>query len=320
MASIFDLISFENIEADEIQNDDEMTVIPLVGPKLGDIAKPSSLIFERTTTYGSMQFLNQDKKPAIVPSHFMVRGPSAQDHAMSGSGVVIGKQSRTFNDSCCIEQSQGGYLRSQGNVHDVLPITLRKALLSKALRHEQSYQKLWPSITVWLGGLNLSKSGQAHLNFFYNDKNVKEHLEQFAAAFEPVQNQIGAIIFFGRDPVGFEIMSSHDHWMTYWKYLIRGCYGAELLRLKMLGKIAPTGFLLPELSTRMSEEKMSKTLETFTNKLTKEMVEMVGSVPILKSETVDLNGHVETKLITTDRGGGDVVLQDSKPVYVSLVL
>jgi len=72
-------------------------------------------------------------------------------------------------------------------------------------------------------------------------------LEEFAAEFEPVEGQIGAIIMFSGVPVGIEIMPSEGHWETYWKHLIRGCYGAEMLRLKMIGKLKPSALILPEI-------------------------------------------------------------------------
>jgi len=322
MASIFDLVSFKDIQAEEIQNDDEMIVIPLVGPALGDIEKPSNLVFEKTTGYGKMQFKNIGDKLAIVPSNLMIRGTGAQDHAMSGSGIVVEKTTHVFDNACCIEQSQSGYLKSQNNIEDVLPISLRRSLLSLSLRNHKSYDKLWPDISDWLKGLDIKKTSSAHLNYFYNDKNIKEELEQFAAAFEPVQDQIGAIIFFGKDPVGIEIMSSPEHWNTYWKHLIRGCYGAELLRLKMLNVLQPSTLKLPRVTKDNTLEDITQKIESFSKKLIQEMVDIVKNIQVTNDIRISIDNRkkVEIRLITTKTGGGDIILQESKPVYMSLVL
>ena len=209
MASILDLLKFRSLGVGKIQSVDEMTVIPLVGGDDGNIASPSSLHFERTSSYGSMIFKNDDSKPAIVPSNYMIRGRGAQDHAMAGAGIVIG--STTFNTACCIEQTQGGYLSSTGNEEDILPINLRKTLLNAGRRQEQYYGKLWGAIDDWLSGTGIKQHSGAHLRDFYDNSKIRQSLEQFAAEFEPVDRQIGALIMFSGTPVGLEIMPTSDH-------------------------------------------------------------------------------------------------------------
>lgn len=320
MTSIFDIISFEDIEIKDIQSDDEMIVIPLVGPNRGNIANPSSLQFQRTTDYGKMQFRNEEDKPAIIPTNFMVRGQSAQDHAMSGSGVVAANATKTFKMACCIEESQGGYLGSSSNKEDILPVELRKTLVDITLRRESYYGKLWTQIKNWLSGLKIERTGSAHLRYFYDDKNVQEALEEFAAAFEPIEGQIGAIIFFGGTPVGLEIMPSTDHWDTYWKHLIRGCYGAELLRLKMLNKVKPATLILPEIPKDAPPDQVKTILESFMNHLREEVIPLMSQITVSNNQKISGSGGLETRMITTEHGGGDIILQNSEPVYVSLVL
>jgi len=155
MASLLETLGFvKTLGVGEVQSDEEMTVIPLVGDNLGNVASPEAIQFRRTTTYGSMQYDNIDQyNPAIVPGNMMVRGKSAQDHAMSGSGVVLAASDRLFEDACCIESSQGGYFSGQKVDEDVLPVGLRKALLDPSLRQKNAYDKLWGRIRTWLSGL-----------------------------------------------------------------------------------------------------------------------------------------------------------------------
>jgi len=323
MASIFDILNFKGkgVGIGPVQSVDEMTVIPLVGDDRGDVASPESLKFESTTTYGSMVFKNEDSKPAIVPSNYMVRGRGAQDHAMAGSGVVTAGQSKTFNTACCIEETQGGYLSAEGNEEDVLPVELRRNLLNYGKRTERHYGKLWDSIKVWLRGLELNRrTHAAHLREFYDDTSIRSALEQFAAEFEPVDGQIGAIIMFSGTPVGLEIMPTTAHWDAYWKQLLRGCYGSELLRLKMLGKIAPSTLILPVIPEQAAPDEVKIILEEFVKHLQEEVIPIVQSIVIQGDRKISTDGNLETRLISTGNGGGDVILQGSEPIYVSLVL
>jgi len=330
--SIFDQLKFSDIGMGDVQSVDEMTIVPLVGPDRGNVAPPQSLQFQRTSGYGTMVFENKDTdRPAIIPSHTQIRGRAAQDHAMSGSGVVLSNQTKSFNNACCIESSQGGYLRSDGNEEDILPITLRKALLSPSMRSRNAYDKLWVDITSWMRGLGSRLrrgSDRAHLRDFYDAPEYKEALEAFAAEFEPVDGQIGAIIMFSGVPVGIEIMPSSLHWEAYWQKILRGCYGAEMLRLKQLGKLEPSTLIMPDLSEANSIEnineranKVKEILSDFTEHLKTEVVPLIEQIVINKTNRMSTVGNIETEMVLTGNGGGgDLLTQDSKPIYLSLVL
>jgi len=318
--SIFDTLKFGGIEIGNVQSVDEMTLVPILGDERGEVAKPSSLSFKQTTSYGTMVFENNDTKEAIIPSNMMVRGRGAQDHAMAGSGVVLQKQSRSFDNACCIEESQGGFL-SGAEETDVLPITLRKALLNQSIRSRNSYQKLWGKIRGWLEGLNLRSRHGGHLRYFYDEPDVKKALEDFAAEFEPVDNQIGAIIMFSGVPVGIEIMPSNEHWEEYWKLLVRGCYGAEMIRLKMLGKLKPSTLIMPEIPKDADPSQVKQILESFTQHLRDDVLPLMENIEVKSQDVVGRDGSLQTNMLqTTSGGGGDLILQGNQPVYLSLVL
>jgi hypothetical protein len=319
--SIFKKLNFKDIEVGDLQSVDEMTIVPILGGDRGDLAKPENLTFRSTTNYGTMVFENKDTdRAAIVPANMMVRGKGAQDHAMASSGVVMENQSRSFGNACCIEESQGGLLSGAGD-QDVLPITLRKALLEPEIRSRNAYDKLWGKIRGWLEGIQTNRSGSAHLRYFYDTPDIKQALEEFAAEFEPVDRQIGAIIMFSGIPVGIEIMPSSDHWEAYWKLLIRGCYGAEMLRLKMLGKLKPSTLILPEIPQDAGPKEVQKILEHFSLHLREEIIPLLENIEIRTNRVVSNDGELQTTLLqTTSGGGGDLIEQDDKPVYLSLVL
>jgi hypothetical protein len=320
--SIFETLGFSDLGIGPVQSEDEMTVVPIVGPSRGNIADPENLNFSRTAGYGTMVFENKDQsRPAIVPSNYMVRGKSAQDHAMAGSGVVPSRSTAEFDNSCCVESSQGGLLRGRDNDEDILPIELRKALLDPSVRSRRKYDKLWDRITSWLRGITPQAGrDRAHIGDFYNEPSIKKALEDFAAAFEPVENQIGAIIMFAGVPVGVEIMPSSQHWEAYWKYLIRGCYGAEMIRLKMLGKIRPSALILPEFPEGADPDKVEEILSEFSDHIQTEILPLLKDIQI-SSQELGQTGSLKTNLLHTDSGGGgDMIQEDETPVYLSLVL
>jgi len=324
MASLLETLGFiKTLGVGEVQSDDEMTVIPLVGESLGNIASPEAMKFKRTTSYGSMQYNNTDKHyPGIVPANMMVRGKDAQDHAMSGSGVVLAASDKLFKNACCVESSQGGYFSGQNVTEDILPVGLRKVLLDKNLRQRTSYDKLWGSIRTWLSGLRKVNSGtRAHLRDFFDEPNYKEALENFAAAFEPVDGQIGALILFNGIPVGLEIMPSAEHWAAYWKWLIRGCYGSQLIKLKESGELPRSTMILPEIPEDVSPEQLKVIMTQFIDNIKMSIAPLLESIQVASQDRIDSSGQMITELIRTEGGGGgDVITQNSKPVYLSLVL
>jgi len=321
--SIFRILKFsdEDIGAGSIQGVDEMTVVPLIGENLGNVAEPLSLKFKRTDSYGSMVYENTDKElSGIIPTNIMVRGFNAQDHAMAGSGIITANKTTKFTNACCIESGQGGYLQDKGNDYDILPIELRKNLLPLKMRDKNRYDKLWPDISKWLAGTGVSKSiMQSHLRYFYDNPQIKESLEEFSASFEPVSNQIGAVILFKDKVVGIEIMPSVQHWESYWKLLIRGCYGAELLRLKKLGKIN-SSLKLPKFKKGDKVEHLELIVDNFLHDIRKDILQIIDNIKIKNASILNKIENFETILIETDSGGGDLITQDKKPIYLSLVL
>jgi hypothetical protein len=319
---IFEKFRFNNIGVGEAQIVNEMTVVPIVGDARGNVASPSSLKFERTTNYGTMEFKNEDpERPAIIPTNIMVRGKGAQDHAMSGSGVVSAKKTKRFDNACCIEASQGGYLRGEDNEYDILPVELRKAFLNRQFRQKSDYGKLWDRITRWIGSIpGFRGRARGHLRDFYDRPEIREALEEFAAEFEPVPGQIGALIMFGGVPVGLEIMPSQEHWQRYWQLLIRGCYGAEMIRLKKSGRLQESALVLPSIPSDATPEEVKEILEDFSTTVQESILPMLNSIDVSNVSQLDRDGNVSVKMIKTPGGGGDLIEQDGEPVYMSIVL
>lgn len=318
--SILDTLNFTNLGVGDPQTDNEMTIIPIVGQDRGEFADPDALTFKSTQTYGSMVFENKGSKPAVIPAHTMVRGKSAQDHAMSGAGIVPASTSKTFDNACCIEEHQGGFLHGAED-QDILPLTLRKVFLSKTIRSNKNYGKIWDRIKEWLSGIPGISRGGAHLRYFYDNQEYREAMEDFAASFEPVDGQIGALILFEGVPVGIEIMPSARHWEAYWQQLIRGCYGAELIRLRKLGKVKESSLILPVIPDDADDRQVEVILDHFVKNIQSSIVPLLHAIQVSKRESLSTDGQIKTELIQTDSGGGgDLVSQNGNPVYLSVVL
>jgi hypothetical protein len=298
-----------------------MVVIPLVGPDRGNVADPQALKFDGTTRgYGHMGFTNTDdqQRPAIVPAHTTARSKgSGQDHTMPGVGVAT-YGSNDFTHCCCIEQSRPGALQGEMDSFDVLPVGLRKAFSSISFRSQNEIGRLWTKISTWLRGL--TGTGRAHLVDFYDDAKYKERLERFTAEFEPVPGQIGALVMFGGVPVGIEIMPTNKHWESYWQFIIRGCYGAELVRLQELKKMKAAALIFPKIPEDASAEQAAQILSEFSEKIKQDIIPIFNQISITAKRPLTVKALAADLVTTTNDGVGDVVYQDNKPIYVSIVL
>ena len=207
--------------AGRMQSVGYMQVIPLIS-QIEDDRFVSPLETEVSTKgYGSMVFSNPINKVLIVPLHagYVVKR-AAQDHAMSSVGVIGRKRKRTYNTAMCIQQTQGGYIPSGKHKMLILPFSLRESALK--VRKKVSYDKLWREISQF--NIKMGARKGAHLEFFL-DK-FKSELDQFIAEFEPVPNQVGAIILIDGEVVGIEKAPSVSYWLGIWPALIRECYGS----------------------------------------------------------------------------------------------
>lgn len=304
--TIFEKLGFTDIEFGEIQSVDEMTVLPVVGEDRNEgISNPEEVTFQETSGYGSMVFQNTGDGIGIIPSNTMIISEKqAQDHAMSDVGLVPSKEKISFNNAACIQSSQGGQLSSKQNQYDILPLELRKALLDSDLRYEEEYSKLWGSIEKFLADIPDVGYG-AHLEYFFRP--YEKELNDFVGEFEPIDNQLGAVIFFNMQPVGIEIMPSNKHWEAYWRWILRGCYGAQLLKLRLTNKISP------------QKLDFKNGIESFINDFTNSLTKQVNKLPELSlTGQIDIGGFQKGFMLAGNTGG-DIVVRNNKSVYASII-
>ncbi len=307
---------FKSLNVDKVQSVGGMSLIPLISSDTyDDIKGPSGFEFEGTTDYGTMKFRGKEEGLSVIPSNTMViTSDRAQDHAMSTAGILEDSERISFNTACCIESNQGGYMRNSNNEFNILPLTLRSGLGN--VRFETGYSKLWDKIEKFNKKVTTNRG--AHLEYFFRE--FRDELEEFTAEFEVVDGQIGALIYYGEDLVGIEISPNVAFWNEIWKWLVRGCYGAEYLRQVKLGREI-SKIKMPNLEGVKSLTDIKNEVNNYilngtvslTNKLSGD-VNFVSK----KYQTGSKYGKTEMVYVTGNIGSGDVLFVDSKPVYLSL--
>src|SRR5262249_15492700 len=156
-----------------------------------------------------------------------------QNHALCRSGLFAGGQKRMFEDACCVQQTQGGYLEGREQWFFILPLALRDAALQ--LRGTVSYGKLWPAI----GKLNElhGKNSRGHLDEIV----VREraYLTQYNGRFERVADQVGALFLLDGKLVGIELAPNPTYFAEVWPALVCFCYGVAAMHRERDATAAP---------------------------------------------------------------------------------
>ncbi|MFW5962322.1 MAG: ARPP-1 family domain-containing protein [bacterium] len=315
---------FKRLGVGLVQHVNGMSVVPLIEKEkeYENIAPLEDTVFEGTADYGSMKYRNDSEDIAIVPSNSsIISKQSAQDHAMSTAGLIAANNKVTFHNACCIESSQGGFLRESNSDHlfGVLPVFLRKALDNDTRFQEYKYGKIWNDI----GAFNdkVIDNFREHLSYFFEE--FEEELNDFLAEFETVPNQIGALVYFGSELVGIEIAPNRTYWNSVWNWLIRGCYGAEYLRNVKISK-ASQALKLPNLSNCSTLNDISIKLEDYFDTVRQDFLapfqsQLQGSVKQYQQVDNFNLGYTNFRLDDYSFFAGDVVTKQDEVIYLSVV-
>jgi len=304
----------------QIQSVGIMQVIPLVSDISDEkFVSPTMAAKVSTSGYGTLVFNNQAEDTMIIPPQtaYVVK-ESAQDHAMPNVGVVKGKQTSSFDNAMCIQQTQGGLISSDEHKMLILPFPLRER--AHRVRNNRGYDRLWGDIRSLNQRAGISSSGSsAHLEYFLNE--FKTQLDRFVAEFEPVPKQVGAIILINGRVVGIEKAPSYEYWTSIWSALIRECYGSLAIlesRDSKDGKIPPTRVPLRKANsladlkkalTEASEEEYEK-VKTIVNK--------ISDINLGQKVDEDL-GDLNIEELSHKRFIGQIVRSGEAVVYASLV-
>ena len=304
-----------------IQSVGYMQVIPLTCEEdMTDdrIVSPAKAAKVGTSDYGTLQIKNESDKVMIVPSQtaYVVK-QAAQDHALPHAGVIGKKKNKTYTTARCIQQSQGGYISGANHTMAVLPFVMRET--AHKGRNEHGYDRLWSSIQK----LNQEAGVRGSGNLVVFLDAFKKELDQFVAEFEPVPNQIGAIILIGGKVVGVERSPNYEYWTEVWPALIRECYGSLALMEARNNKGEPP---VPKTRAKLGSISALTDLVNAVEKAEQDELDKVRSVfsgiadTEMKRDKIDSRSeglHIES--LSHKRFVGQVVREDEKIVYGSLV-
>jgi hypothetical protein len=198
-----------------------LTMVPISGPAHPGFTPPrTGLKLSRVTGYGQVELTNGAASGvAIVPLHIGYIQDGAQNHALCRSAFLAAGQTLRFDDACCVQASQGGYLAGRDQWFFVLPAELRARALE--LRGVHGYSKLWGDIAELNARYGLPRRG--HLEQILSRK--RPVLTQFQSRLEPRPGQVGALFFVAGRFAGLEIAPDPRYFAEMWTALVCFAYG-----------------------------------------------------------------------------------------------
>jgi hypothetical protein len=208
------------------QQSGTLTVLPVFGSDNDSrfVSPLSGLKLTQVRGYGNMELSNPSETGiAIVPLHMGYIQDRAQNHALCRSAFIAGGQKLMFEDACCVQASQGGYLEGREQWFFILPLQLREEALE--LRGKADYSKLWNGITRLNEQFGLPNRG--HLEQILSRK--RAFLTQYQSRLELLPHQTGAVFFIQDKLAGVEIAPSAAYFQELWMPLVCFCYGVAAM-------------------------------------------------------------------------------------------
>jgi hypothetical protein len=300
------------VEVGALQRSGAMAMVPLFTPAAGDRFLPplGALKLSRVAGYGNVEIecRGDARGVAIVPLHIGYVQDRAQNHALCRSALLCAGQKLMFDDACCVQQGQGGYLEGRDQGFFVLPVSLRhEALL---LRGQKGYSKLWPAIARLCREMGLPERG--HLEQIVCAQRF--YLTQYGSRFELSPGQTGALFFVDDKLVGLELAPTPAWFAEVWMPLVCFSYGAHAMPRERqsadppmpLAASTPAG-----LRAALHAERRAAELRLW---------ERAAAMPPAYFSADEEERLLDLKLLTvqSDHFSGQVVEQDGRPVYASL--
>ncbi len=208
------------------QQSGTMTVLPIFGSDNDGrfVAPLSGLKLSQVRGYGNMELSNPAETGiAIAPLHMGYIQDRAQNHALCRSAFIAAGQKLMFEDACCVQAAQGGYLEGRDQWFFILPLPLREEALE--LRGKEDYSKLWDAISRLNEQFGLPNRG--HLEQILSRK--RAFLTQYQSRLELLPHQTGAVFFIGDKLAGVEIAPSAAYFQELWMPLVCFCYGVAAM-------------------------------------------------------------------------------------------
>ncbi len=305
------------------QQSGSLTVVPIFG-RDWDLPNPknkdqnqftgplSGLKLNRVVGYGNVELSNPATSGvAIVPLHIGYIQDQAQNHALCRSAFIAAGQTLLFEDACCVQQSQGGYLEGREQWFFILPLQLRWEALQ--IRGQKSYSKLWNGISHLNTQFDLPSRG--HLEQIVTRQRAV--LTQYQSRLELLENQIGALFLIGDKLAGIEIAPTSAYFQEMWMPLVCFCYGtAAMFFEKKVVRQNQTP--LPFEASNLTElrEQLAKSRDRFQEKVQDHLQNTPKEKFEIQEEERFLSLHLKTAL--GNNFAGQFVENDGQLAYASL--
>jgi hypothetical protein len=296
------------------QRSGNLTLIPLFGPnRTGNFTNPlSGLKLSRVNGYGNLELHNPSAEGiAIVPLHMGYIQDRAQNHALCRSAFIAAGQKLMFEDACCVQAAQGGYLEQREQWFFILPLQLRYKALE--LRGQKNYSKLWDEIAKVNASLGLPNRG--HLEQIISRK--RAFLTQYQTRLELLPQQIGAIFLLSDRLIGIEIAPNAAYFEELWMPLVCFCYGVAAMRAQQPASNLDKSFR-PFATNSLSalREKLHQSRLQFQEKVLTSLAKTPKQSFKIKEEERFLSMTLKT--FTGSQFAGQFVEEKQELVYLSL--
>lgn len=288
-----------------------LTMVPITGPAYPGIAPPrSGLKLSRVAGYGRVELSNGGDGVAIVPLHIGYIQDAAQNHALCRSAFIAPGAALMFEDACCVQESQGGYLSSRDQWFFVLPAELRARALE--LRGVQGYAKLWEDIAGLNRSYGLARRG--HLEQILSRKRAV--LTQFQSRLELQEGQLGAVFLLNGRFAGLELAPDPVYFAEVWMALVCFAYGTAAWRAEPSAADA-----VPyELEEGAGLAGLRAALERDRAERMNGVALELAAMPAERVSVREEERYLDLRLSTLDAPhlAGQVVTDGDRPVYASL--
>ena len=295
------------------QQSGAMTVLPVFGPDNdGRFVSPlSGLKLSRVHGYGNVELSNPSETGiAIVPLHMGYIQDRAQNHALCRSAFIAAGQKLMFEDACCVQASQGGYLEGREQWFFILPLQLREEALE--LRGEEDYSKLWDGISRLNEQFGLPDRG--HLEQILSRK--RAYVTQYQSRLELLPQQTGAVFFVRDKLAGVEISPSAAYFQELWMPLVCFCYGIAAMYEEKDVEVTKPLPPFPASNLQELREQLNQSRCDRQQQVRNWLVETPAEQFELDEEERFLSLRLHT--VTGKNFAGQIVEEEGRLVYASL--
>jgi hypothetical protein len=302
------------------QQSGPLTVLPLIGPDDRRIAPMSSLKLGGVKRgYGNVELRNASKEGVcIIPLHMGYIQDGAQNHALCRAAFLSPGQRSVFEDACCVQQSQGGYLEDRDQWFFVLPLQLREEALR--LRGTKSYGKLWPAISALNKRFELPDRG--HLEQIVCRS--RPYLNQYRSRFELLEGQTGAMFFLDDCLAGVEIAPSVECFRQLWMPLVCFCYGVAAMEMETIGGVPQ---VKPSRTRPFDAQNLAELRQNLVESRWERQLRLRepaayglkdGQAPAFKATEEERQGKMRLATLISENFCGQVVEEGGNLIYASI--